>query len=116
MENVLPANLNPEPYNFNFMKTIYTILLLAPFALRAGDNEQKIEAPIKAVTVYLTGAQVTQQKQVTLSPGRNELHFVGITSKMIPRSIQFTASGDVSVLAINNKIDYLYGEKKMMLC
>src|SRR5574337_1616922 len=81
-------------------------------AVHAEDNEVKIEAPISSVIVYLSGAEVTQSKHVTLAPGRNELKFVGLSSKLIPRSIQFNATGDVSILAISNRIDYLYGELK----
>ena len=80
--------------------------------LCAGDNEQKIEAPITSVTVYLTGVEIAHEKTISLQPGRNELHFVGLTSKLIPKSIQFTATGDVSILAISNRIDYLFGQKK----
>src|ERR1041385_3065966 len=99
------------------MKTLFSFLFFFTFVfssptLFAGDNEQKLEVPITSVTVYLTGVEVKHEKTVSLQPGRNELHFVGLTSKLIPKSIQFTAKGDVSVLAISNKIDYLYGQKK----
>lgn len=97
------------------MKKSFRLLAVSfclPFALMAGDNEQKIEAPITSVTVYLNGAQVEHSKNVTLLPGRNELHFIGLSSKLIPKSIQFTATGDVSVLAISNRVDYLFGQKK----
>ncbi len=91
---------------------LFLFLLPTPYFLRAGDNEQKIEAPIKSVVVYLTGVEVVHEKTVSLMPGRNELHFVGLTSKLIPKSIQFVASGEVSLLAISNRIDYIYGQKK----
>ncbi|HEU4717308.1 MAG TPA: DUF4139 domain-containing protein [Bacteroidia bacterium] len=94
------------------MKKIIFLLCLLPVTLLAGDVTQKIESPITSVVVYLTGAEVTHTKTVSISPGRNELHFVGLTSKLIPKSLQFTASGDVSVLAISDHIDYLYGQKK----
>jgi uncharacterized protein (TIGR02231 family) len=95
-----------------FRKILLPVLFVAPFGLHAGDNEQKIEAPISSVVVYLTGVEIVHQKTVTLLPGRNELHFVGLTSKLVPKSIQFTATGDVSLLAISNRIDYIYGQKK----
>lgn len=88
---------------------LFSLLSLQLFA---GDNEQKIEAPITGVTVYLTGVEVAHEKTVTLLPGRNELHFIGLTSKLVPKSIQFTAAGDVSILAISNRVDYIYGQKK----
>lgn len=99
------------------MKNLFTTIFFAAFAgmpvvSRAADNEQKVEAPISAVVVYLTGAEISHQKTVTLQPGRNELHFVGLTSKLVPKSIQFAATGEVSVLAISNRIDYLFGQKK----
>jgi uncharacterized protein (TIGR02231 family) len=96
----------------NFRKIILPVFFLAPFFLHAGDNEQKIEAPIKSVTVYLSGVEIVHQKTASLQPGRNELHFIGLTSKLIPKSIQFTATGEVSLLAISNRIDYIYGQKK----
>ncbi len=94
------------------MKNIIFLLLLAPFALNAGDNEQKIEAPISSVIVYLTGGEFAHKKQITFAPGRNELIFVGLSSHLIAKSIQFTASGDVSLLAISNRVDYIFGQKK----
>ncbi|HTF03131.1 MAG TPA: mucoidy inhibitor MuiA family protein, partial [Bacteroidia bacterium] len=94
------------------MKKILSILLLLPFFSHAGENEQKIEAPISSVIVYLTGGEIIHKKQVTLAPGRNELVFVGLSSHLIAKSIQFTASGDVSLLAISNRVDYLFGQKK----
>ncbi|CAN5223381.1 DUF4139 domain-containing protein [soil metagenome] len=96
----------------NYLNIFLLILFVLPVGLYAGDNETKIEAPITSVVVYLTGVEVVHQKTVTLQPGRNELHFVGLTSKLIPKSIQFNATGEVSLLAISNRIDYMYGQKK----
>lgn len=92
--------------------TMFATVFFSPFILSAGDNEQKIEAPITSVVIYLNGVELAHQKTATLQPGRNELHFIGLTSKLIPKSIQFTATGDVSLLAISNRIDYIYGQKK----
>ncbi|MGL4596769.1 MAG: DUF4139 domain-containing protein [Bacteroidia bacterium] len=94
--------------NLRFLLT----LMLAPTILRADDNKQKIETEPASITIFLTGAEVLHKKQVTLAPGRNELVFVGLSSKLIPKSIQFTASGSVSLLAISNRIDYIFGQKK----
>lgn len=94
------------------MKKILSVLLLLPFVVKAGGNEQKIEAPISSVIVYLTGGEYIHKKQLTLAPGRNELVFVGLSSHLVAKSIQFTASGDVALLAISNRVDYLFGQKK----
>lgn len=91
---------------------LFFILAMIPAFLFAGENEQKIEAPISSVIVYLTGGEVSHKKQITLAPGRNELVFVGLSAHLIPKSIQFTGTGDFSLLAISSRIDYLYGQKK----
>lgn len=94
------------------MKKLIFLLAFIPSFLFAGENEQKIEAPISSVIIYLTGGEVAHKKQVTLAPGRNELIFVGLSAHLIPKSIQFTGSGDFALLAISSRIDYLFGQKK----
>lgn len=94
------------------MKKLFLALAFIPGILGAGESDQKIEAPISSVIVYLTGGEIAHKKQVSLAPGRNELVFVGLSSHLIAKSIQFTATGDVSLLAISTRIDYLYGQKK----
>ncbi|MCA6362209.1 MAG: DUF4139 domain-containing protein [Bacteroidetes bacterium] len=94
------------------MKNLFLLLLFFPLAALAAENEQRIESDVKSAIVYLNGAELMHTKQVTLQPGRNELKFVGLSSYLIPKSIQFTASGTVSLLAISNRIDYLFGQIK----
>jgi uncharacterized protein (TIGR02231 family) len=94
------------------MKNLILLLLSIPFAGFAQDHKQQIETPVSSVIVYLTGGEFMHKKQLTLSPGRNELVFVGLSAHLIAKSIQFTASGDVAVLAISNRVDYLFGQKK----
>lgn len=94
------------------MKNLLLFFLLLPFTGISQDHQQKIETPVSSVIVYLTGGEFMHRKQVTLSPGRNELVFVGLSAHLIAKSIQFTATGDVAVLAISNRVDYLFGQKK----
>ena len=94
------------------MKKLALLFTLIPALIFAGENEQKIEAPISSVIVYLTGGEISHKKQITLNPGRNELVFVGLSAHLIPKSIQFTGTGDFALLAISSRIDFLYGQKK----
>lgn len=94
------------------MKKLFFLLLLLPLAVCGAENEQRIETEVKSAIVYLNGAELTHTKQISLQPGRNELRFVGLSSYLIPKSIQFTATGAVSILAISNRIDYLFGQIK----
>jgi uncharacterized protein (TIGR02231 family) len=73
-----------------------------------GDQqEQSIKVPIQSVIIYLEGAQVTQNKQVVLKPGRNLITFTGISSKLISKSVQATVTGDVAIFAVSDKMNYL---------
>lgn len=93
-------------------KKLILLFAVLPSLLFAGENEQKVEAPISSVIVYLTGGEISHKKQITLAPGRNELVFVGLSAHLIPKSIQFTGTGDFALLAMSSRIDYLYGQKK----
>lgn len=93
--------------------TILATALFAAIRAIAGDEvPQKIEAPVKSVIIYLTGAEVTHRKKVTLEAGRNLLVFTGLSSKLISKSIQFTAGSSVSILSISDRIDYLSSQMR----
>jgi uncharacterized protein (TIGR02231 family) len=94
------------------MKTLsFFLFLLLSSALKliAGNDqpEQSFKVPVQSVIVYLEGAQVTQNKQVMLKAGRNLITFTGISSKLIPKSIQATVTGEVAIFAVSDKMNYL---------
>jgi len=94
------------------MKTMLRSALLLPFLslqLIAGNEqpEQSFKVPVQSVIVYLEGAQITQNKQVSLKPGRNLITFTGISAKLLSKSVQATVTGDVAIYAVSDKINYL---------
>lgn len=92
---------------------LFALAVFTALRVSAGDEKpQKIEAPIKSVIIYLTGAEVTHKKKVTLEAGRNLLVFTGLSSKLISKSIQFTAGSSVSILSISDRIDYLSSQQR----
>jgi uncharacterized protein (TIGR02231 family) len=92
---------------------LFLTAFLTALRVTAGDEKpQKVEAPIKSVIIYLTGAEVTHRKKVTLEAGRNLLVFTGLSSKLISKSIQFTAGSSVSILSISDRIDYLSSQQR----
>lgn len=92
---------------------LLAVALITALRVTAGDEKpQKIEAPIKSVIIYLTGAEVTHRKKVTLEAGRNLLVFTGLSSKLISKSIQFSAGSSVSILSISDRIDYLSSQQR----
>ncbi len=96
-------------------KIILTItLLLFVFQLSKAQTEhiQNITSPVQSAIIYLYGAEVAHTQQVNLSPGRNKIVFVGLSSKIISKSIQVNVSGNVSILSISDAINYMANQKE----
>jgi len=73
---------------------------------------QEINAPVQSAIIYLYGAEVSHTKQVSLNPGRNKIIFTGLSPKLNAKSIQVSASGAVSILAISDAINYMANQKE----
>jgi uncharacterized protein (TIGR02231 family) len=89
-------------------------LLIAMFVLAASaqvnaqtETTHEVSTPVKSVIIYLDGAEVMQSKQVSLNAGRNKVVFTGLSARLIPKSIQATASGEATILAVSDQINYL---------
>lgn len=89
-------------------------LALLTFAAFAGltaiaqtETSHEIDAPVKSVIIYLTNAEISHSKQVNLNTGRNRVVFTGLSAKLIPKSIQATASGEVTILSVSEQINFL---------
>lgn len=90
-------------------KTALTLLIGFIFAEAFPQKvvTQEIRSDIQSVIVYLDGAEINRSKQVKLAAGRNQLIFKGLSHRLNSKSIQITATGDVSILAISSKLNYL---------
>ncbi len=91
------------------MKTILYAALFIPALIHAQSTipAQNIQSKVESAILYLDGAELTQKKSISLNPGRNLIVFTGITPKLVSKSVQITASGDVSILSVSDKINYL---------
>lgn len=98
-------------------KTFLTFVLLAAnavfvFSQTLTETVQEISVPVQSAIIYLYGAEVSHSKQVTLSPGRNKIVFTGLSPKLGAKSIQVSASGNVSILAISDAVNYMANQKE----
>jgi uncharacterized protein (TIGR02231 family) len=92
---------------------IITILLTNVCSTFAqGEIPQEINTPIQSAIIYLYGAEVTQSKQVTLNAGRNKIVFIGLSPKLDSKSIQVSLTGDASILAISDAVNYMANQKE----
>ncbi len=96
-------------------KTILTSLLLFPTLFvwaQTSVPSQTVQSKVESAILYLDGAELTQKKTVSLNPGRNIVVFSAITPKLVSKSVQVTISGDVSLLSVSDKINYLTDAKE----
>lgn len=76
-------------------------------AFAQAETTHEVDVPVKSVIIYLNGAEITQSKQVNLNAGRNKVVFTGLSANLIPKSVQATASGDVTILAVSDQVNYM---------
>lgn len=91
------------------MKTILFTSALTILFLNINAQEQTIQITpvVQSAVIYLDGAELYQKKEITLNAGRTQITFNGISSKVISKSIQVTASGDVNILSVMDKLNYI---------
>jgi uncharacterized protein (TIGR02231 family) len=96
-------------------KTTLTLLLAIPVTFSFAQSavpSQTVQSKVESAILYLDGAELTQRKAVTLNPGRNLIVFTGITPKLVSKSVQVTNTGDVSLLSVSDRINYLTDPKE----
>ena len=77
----------------------------------AQEQTLQITPVVQSAVIYLDGAELYQKKEINLNAGRTQITFNGISSKVISKSIQVTASGDVSILSVMDKLNYILESK-----
>lgn len=70
-------------------------------------NEVKVNTSIEALTVFLTGGEVTRHSKVNLKEGRNKIIFTGISTVIDQKSIQFSADKSHDLVSVSTEMDYL---------
>ncbi len=90
------------------MKNLFYLLVIPFLGFSQTQNpEQRFETPVKAVTLYLDGAEINQQKQLNLNAGITQVVFTNLSSKLIPKSIQVNVGESISVLSVSEKLNFL---------
>lgn len=86
---------------------VFFMLCAVQLGLSAQEQTVQITPSIQSAVVYLDGAELSQTKQVNLNAGRTQITFNGISSKVISKSIQVTAGGDVNILSVTDKLNFI---------
>lgn len=96
----------------NTFLSVILVFCFAEISAQTTEISQEVNTPVQSVIIYLYGAEVSQTKTVTLSPGRNKITFTGLSPKLDSKSIQVSASGGVAILAISDAINYMANQKE----
>lgn len=88
-------------------RTLLFIVLLAQYNSWSQDQQIQITPIVQSAVIYLDGAELYHTKQININSGRTQIIFNGVSSKVISKSIQVTASGDVNILSVTDKLNYL---------
>jgi uncharacterized protein (TIGR02231 family) len=91
------------------MKRIICLIIVLPFLgiSQSQNPEQRVETPVKAVTLHLDGAEIQQEKTLNLNSGITSIVFTNLSSKLIPKSIRVNVGESVSVLSVSEKLNFL---------
>lgn len=90
-------------------RPLFTALLLSALTAAFAQDEttHQVSTPVRSVIIYLDGAEITQSKPVNLEAGRNKVIFTGLSASLIPKSLQATATGEVTILAVTDQLNHL---------
>jgi len=88
------------------MKKIVLIALVALFVLPA-MAQKNVNSKIKEVTVFLQGAQIFRKASTSLNKGRTEVVFSGLSTHLLPNTVQVKGKGNFTIMSVHHQINYL---------
>lgn len=91
--------------------TFVTIAIGALLALGA-SAQVSVNSKIDRVTVFVSGAQITRTAFIDLKAGSTELVLNNLSPNINAQSISAGLSNEVTILSVNNGIDYLNQQAK----
>lgn len=90
------------------MKKLFGPILVFLFPMLVYAQQiRTIDSKVNGVTVFLNKAQVTRTAKTTVPVGTTELIFTGITSLLDPESIQAGATGNLIILGVHYRDNFL---------
>lgn len=92
-------------------RTFVTIAIGALLALGA-SAQVSVNSKIDRVTVFVSGAQITRTASIDLKAGSTELVLNNLSPNINAQSISAGLSNDVTILSVNQGVDYLNQQAK----
>jgi hypothetical protein len=91
-----------------YYKTVSLLLTLFTYLLvNASDEPQVVQARLKTVMVYRSGAEMVHSVKVNLKQGTNDLFISGVSNQLELSSIRITGAEKLSILSVEFSPDFL---------
>ncbi len=97
-------------FGLNF-SLLFCLLFLSTL-LRAADDRNVVNADLKSVTVYKSGAEIQHNTSATLKAGSNELVIENISNALDINSIQIKAASEVTIMGVEFANNYIASKEK----
>ncbi|MEI6184480.1 MAG: DUF4139 domain-containing protein [Bacteroidota bacterium] len=94
----------------NLLLMLFTLLVSA--RLMATDDRNIVNADLKTVTVYKSGAELSHTTAATLKTGSNELIIENVSNAMDINSIQIKAPNEVTIMGVEFANNYIANTEK----
>ena len=94
------------------IKYIVLACVLIPLTALATEQEQSVPSTITQVTVFLNQAQVTRMAKTNLPAGVTHLVFTKISPFINLNSLQVKTEGNVTLLAVSQRNNFLQNNEK----
>ncbi|MFD2521871.1 DUF4139 domain-containing protein [Emticicia soli] len=93
----------------------FLILLLGMRIYVFSQNQVRVEAENQHITVFLNRAQIDAKVRATVLTGTSKLIISNVASTIDPNSIQVGGKGDVVIMGVKFKHNYLGNKKRNVL-
>ena len=95
-----------------FKKTVTFLFCISAFASSAQQEIKSIETKITDVTVFMSGAQVSETGAISLREGENQVRIAGLPEQLDANSIQIEGNEAYTILGARHQINYLNSAPK----
>ena len=94
------------------MRFTLTVMLMSAY-VSAISQVKKIpaETTVETVTIFSSGARVQRTATVSISPGRTEIRFDGLSNQLDQQSVQLKADAAITLLSVQSARDFLSERK-----
>ncbi|NJN28050.1 MAG: mucoidy inhibitor MuiA family protein [Cyclobacteriaceae bacterium] len=91
---------------------ILIAMLLAHQTFSQSFTERELKTKITEVTIYVQGGLITRTGKLDIGQGKSILRMKALSPYINDKSIQVKATGDLTILSVNHKLNFLSSLKK----